>query len=398
VTRPEPFRIAVPAQDLADLTRRLRSARFPPDYENSDWRYGFPSDELRQSVDAWLDFDWRAQEDELNKLSHFRLTLDEVPIHFVHCRGRGPNSRALILSHGWPWTFWDWHETLGPLTDPEAYGGSPEDSFDVVVPSLPGFAFSTPLTRGGTGFSETADLWLRLMRDVLGYDSFFAAGGDMGNVISAQLGHKYPQHVRGVHLLGAIPLTLFAAPRGRPSAEARAGDWGFERPARPPEDPILARLPQHRPPPASSHRTVHMIEPQTIAAALHDSPVGLMAWLGKGRLLWSDRTRNDPPFTPEFLHTTYSLYWLTQSFGSSARMYWESAVAPWQPVHDGNPVVTAPTGITFFAHDMTSRSRFWCADYYNLIRASERAGGHFAPAEVPEIVVEELRATFRMIR
>jgi len=394
-----PFQVNFPQAALDDLQDRLARTRFAPDHHNEDWRYGVPTEELRRWVGAWRAFDWRAAEARINAFDHYRVEIDGVPIHFIHRPGRGPKPVPLVLTHGWPWTFWDWNATIGPLADPGAHGGDPADAFDVVVPSLPGFGFSTPLTRTDIGSFRTADLWVRLMRDVLGYDRFGAAGGDMGAVVTAQLGHAHADKLIGIHLLGAVPL----AP-ARPIPPGPLGpwnwDWGFEPPATPPSDPVLAAAPTSPPTTPSSHRVVHTVEPQTLAAGLHDSPAGLLAWLIKARRHWSD-CRGDVrnAFSEDFLLTTFSLYWLTESLASSVRAYRTGADHPWRPAHDRQPVVEAPTGISFFEYDQTSRSRFWTADYYNLIRTSyQPRGGHFSPAEVPATVVAEIRETFRRLR
>ncbi len=395
----EPFTIRFPEAAVADLRDRLRRTRFAPDMDNDDWSYGVPTAELRRWVDAWLAFDIRAMEARLNGFDNYRVEIDGVPIHFLHRRGRGPSPMPIILTHGWPWTYWDWAETVGPLADPAAFGGDPADAFDVVVPSLPGFGFSSPIREPLGGPFRNAELWRRLMTEVLGYDRFAAAGGDMGNLVTAQLGHAHPDQVIGVHLLGAVPFNA------RPHPNAVAGlewetDWGFERPATPPSNPILAARPLTPGAPPSAHRLVQSREPQTLAAGLHDSPAGMLAWLLKCRHFWRDhRTDVRTSFTEEFLLTTFSIYWLTETLWSSVRAYRARQQAPWTPAHDRTPLVEAPTGITFFEYDQTSRSRFWVDGYYNLVRVgySDRAG-HFAPAEAPAVVVEEIRQTFRLLR
>lgn len=393
------FKVAFSEAAIADLRDRLARTRFAPDHHNDDWAFGVPSAVLREWVEAWRRFDFRAAETSLNRFAHYRVEIDGVLIHFLHRPGVGPDPVPLILTHGWPWTFWDWNAVIDPLADPGAHGGDPADAFDVIVPSLPGFAFSTPLTATDMTATRTASLWVRLMSEVLGYRRFAAAGGDMGNIITAQLGHAHADRLIGIHLLGAIPL----AP-ARPAPPGPSGpwtyDWGFEKPAAPPVDPVLAAAPTSPPTALSSHRVVHTVEPQTLAAAMHDSPAGMMAWLLKARRHWSDnRGEVREAFSEEFLLTTFSLYWLTECFATSVRAYRAGADHPWRPAHDRTPVVEAPTGITFFEYDQTSRSRFWAADYYNLIRTSyQPRGGHFSPAEVPETVVAEIRETFRRLR
>ena len=191
---PERFEIKIEQPRVDDLQRRLEHVRWPIDVANDDWRYGAQRAYLEELVAHWrTDYDWREHERRINTYANFRTTIDDVPIHFIHERGVGPAPIPLILSHGWPWTFWDFEKVIRPLTDPAAFGGDPADAFDVVVPSLPGFGFSVPLTRTGINFQRTADLWVTLMRDVLGYDEFAAQGGDWGHLVSAQIGHALPR-------------------------------------------------------------------------------------------------------------------------------------------------------------------------------------------------------------
>ncbi len=390
----DPYEIRFDEGAIADLRVRLARTRFASDHHNDDWHYGVPTAVVERWVKAWQAFDFHSAARNLNRFENFRVELEGQPIHFIYCRGRGPASIPIILTHGWPWTFWDWHATIGPLTDPAAHGGDPADCFDVVVPSLPGFGFSTPLTAPAVSIPRTAELWLKLMSEVLGYDKFAAAGGDIGNLVTAQLGHKYADRLVGIHLLGAVPLAAKGA------GADWTTDWGFPKPDGSPLDPVLASLPTQPGAPPSAHRLVHTLEPQTLAHALHDSPAGMLAWLLKARHFWSD-SRGDVlnAFSEDFLLTTFSIYWLTESMASSMRLYRASADTPWEPSHTRMPIVETPTGITFFEYDQTSRSRSWAANYYNLIRLSyQPRGGHFSPAEKPKIVADEISATFRALR
>ena len=181
-------------------------------FRQSDWAYGTRYEELRELVDYWREqYDWRKHEQAINSFANYKTEIDGIPIHFIHEPGKGPKPIPLILSHGWPWTFWDFNKVIRPLSDPASFGGDPADAFDVVVPSLPGYGFSTPLTKTGINYWNTADLWVKLMRDELGYDKFAAQGGDWGAFITAQLGHKYAQHLIGVHVNLMVPLGFSAA-------------------------------------------------------------------------------------------------------------------------------------------------------------------------------------------
>ncbi len=373
-----PFTIAIPDADLDGLRRRLDRAELPPDIANDDWRYGVTSAYMADLLDHWRHrYDWRAHERAMNAHAQFRTGIDGVPVHFMHVKGRGTRPLPLLLGHGWPWTFWDFRKVLGPLSDPAAHGGDPADAFDLVLPSLPGFAFSNPLTVTGINFWRTADLWVELMRR-LGYDRFGAQGGDWGAFVAAQLGHKHADRIIGVHLHLAAPLDLFTG--GAPKPEDYDADeqaWlkrGFHRPK------------------AS--------RPQTISHALHDSPIGLMAWLLERRRGWSDCNGDvETRFSKDDLITGVMLYWLTRSFAPSARFHYEAVKQPWAPSHGRTPVVEAPTGIAVFPRDVILTPRRWAGRYYNLKRRTVMPqGGHFAPMEEPELLVEEIRAFFRPLR
>jgi len=393
VAKVEKFRVDIPQERLADLQRRLEQARFPHDYANDDWSYGTPLGSLRTLVDYWREgYDWRAQERAINAFDHYRVDVDGLPIHFVRAPGKGPSPLPLILSHGWPWTFWDLHRVIGPLSDPAAHGGDPADAFEVIVPSMPGFGFSTPLSRTGINFWTTADVWHRLMTEVLGFQRYAAQGGDWGALTTTQLGHKYAASLYGIHLSTVAPLSLFnherpwdvtggmLAPPGLGNAERTA---------------FLAW--QQR---IAAHVAVQVLDPQTLSYAMHDSPVGLLAWLIERRRAWGDcRAGLERAFDRDFLLTTAMLYWLTDSFVTSARFYAEAARNLWQPSHSRSPMVEAATGISHFSHDGTVGLGAGMESMFNLVfQQTHESGGHFAPAEAPEAIVSDLREMFRPLR
>ena len=386
---PEPFKIAIPEADLADLKRRLAVTRWADDFGNADWRYGVEAGWLREMVDYWRDqYDWRAQEAAMNALPHYRVTIDEVPIHFVHVRGKGPHPTPLVLTHGWPWTFWDFRELIGPLTDPAAYGGDPADAFDVVVPSLPGYGFSVPLRTTGIDVPAVARLWVRLMRDVLGYERFGAAGGDWGAAVTAQLGHAHGESLLGIYQ------TLPVYP-GLDLSQLTPGDFALD------EQWMVARNAQALPQ-IISHITVHSRDPQTLAYALVDSPVGTAAWLWERRRAWSDCDGDVfKVFDRDALCTLASIYWLTGTIGTSLRLYWEHFIHGMvTPVtHDRAPVIDVPTGYAIFPKEVTLAPRALVAANTDLRRWTLMPkGGHFGPAEQPQLIVDELRTFFGSLR
>lgn len=389
----EPFVISIGDEVLEDLRRRLRHARLPRDFANEDWSYGTNGAYLRELIDYWLHgYDWRARERAMNQLPHRRTVIDGLPIHFVHERGRGPAPIPLVLTHGWPWTFWDYRDVVGPLSDPVAFGGDPADAFDVIVPSLPGFAFSTPLTRTGVNAWTTADLWLELMTRVLGYERFGAAGGDWGAITTAQLAHKHGERLLGIYLVnGWAALELFSGERPwDPFAAYIAALSGDDR-------ALFIEWSRR----FASHVAVQVLDPQTLACAMHDSPAGLCAWLVERRRAWSDCGGDlERRFSKDTLLDHVMLYWATDAFSSSVRFYAEGARHRWTPAHGRSPLIEVPTGYTIFlpdtphlaAQEAIPRPFPVC---FSKVRDS---GGHFAPAEEPAAFVEDVRATFRPLR
>lgn len=384
---PVPFTVAIDDADLDDLRRRLAAVRWADDFGNDDWTYGVERGWLEDMVAYWRDtYDWRATEAAMNALPQWRVELDDIPIHYVHVRGKGPDPMPIVITHGWPWTFWDMRHLIGPLTDPAAHGGDPADSFDVIVPSLPGFGFSTPLRTTGVNVRRVAQLWTRLMTEVLGYDRFAAYGGDWGAIVTAELGHAHPEHLIGVDMsLAVIP----GVSRAAVTAEAWADDeaWMVARAA---ESERLIR----------SHVVVHTHDPQTLAYALADSPVGTAAWLWERRRAWSDCDGDVlRVFDRDELCTLASVYWLTGTIATSLRLYFEHFNGGWPALHDRRPAIGVPTGFSIFPRDVVFLPRAIAAERTDLRRWTVMPkGGHFGPAEQPALMVDELRAMFQPLR
>jgi pimeloyl-ACP methyl ester carboxylesterase len=301
-------------------------------------------------------------------------------------RGKGPAPIPLMLTHGWPWSFWDFHKLIGPLTDPAAYGLDPADCFDVIIPSLPGYGFSTPLATPGVNFSSTADLWVELMNR-LGYPRFATHGGDWGAFVSAQLGHKYADRVIGVHITLMAPLGFFTGD-SVPAEDYSDDERGWMKRG---QDFF-----RHE----AGYYALQSTKPQTVAYALNDSPVGLCAWIIEKRRTWSDCGGEiEQRFSKDDLLTTVMIYWLTQSYGTSARYYYEAAHRPWSPSHLRHPVVEAPTGVAVFLNEVVLQPKRWAERYYNLKRWTViPEGGHFAPMEQPHALVGDISAFFRPLR
>lgn len=382
------YHVAVSESELEHLRKRLRDTRWSPDFANDDWVYGTNAAYLKDLVEYWInEFDWRKQEAAINTVPHFCTRIENVPVHFIHCRGKGDNPIPLIMSHGWPWTFWDFAKVIAPLTDPTAFGGHPADCFDVIIPSLPGFGFSSPLHIPGINAVRTADLWHILMTERLGYRRYAVHGGDWGAFVSAQLAHKYYESVIGMYALGGAPLDCFN--KSLPTADQYADDeagW-FEKTTH-----FFER--------ESGYSAIQSTKPQTLSYGLIDSPVGLAAWLVEKRRSWSDCAGNvEQCFSKDELLTSIMIYWITQTIGTSARYYYESRKLPWQPTHDLHPPVPVPVGILKLDRDVCHWPRSTMDLFFNIQRWTRSdVGGHFAPAEIPELVTNELRAFFRPLR
>lgn len=377
--QPERFVIEVPDSEIEDLRERLGRTRFPGDFGNSDGRYGVQQDWLKPALDHWRDqFDWRAVEEEMNRLAHYRVVIDGIAIHYIHVRSGRPDAVPLILSHGWPWSFWDWRHVIAQLSGPVPEGAP---AFDLVIPSLPGFGFSTPLLTPGIDIPAIASLWHKLMTQVLGYCRFGAAGGDWGSLISAQLGHAYPEDVIGVGL------TL-------PFVPGESLENILARPFPPDEQWMAERMAAARPT-IMSHIAVQSSDPQTFAYALADSPAGLAAWLWERRLNWSDPRQESAARDIDSLCTLASIYWFTRSIGSSFRIYAEHFNKPWEKLREGDKVIPVPTQFTVAPKELALAPRQVVAQFANLQRWSVlKRGGHFAPAEAPEELAAEYRSFF----
>jgi pimeloyl-ACP methyl ester carboxylesterase len=377
-----PFSIHASDESLEDLRRRLAATRLP-DAVSDGWEDGASLPEMRELLVFWRDgFSWRRQEEELNRVPQFLADVDGETVHFAHVRGRGPAPTPLVLTHGWPGSFVEMRRLIPLLADPGAHGGDPADAFDVVVPSLPGYGFSgRPAARGMNAF-RIADLWSRLMTG-LGYARFGAQGGDFGASVSTCLALEHPDGLTGIHLNyvpGTYAPDLSSGPPVTAEEEAFLADqarWVAEE---------------------GGYQHEQRTFPQTLAYALNDSPAGLAAWIVEKFRGWSDcggdwRTR----FTAEELLTNVTIYWLTETIGSSMRLYREIALRPLRFAPGAR--VRTPTGIARFAKEEPFPPRSWVERGYDVARWTEfDRGGHFAAMEEPELLAGDIRAFFRTRR
>ncbi|MFF4410185.1 epoxide hydrolase family protein [Streptomyces sp. NPDC001404] len=396
-----PIKISVPGEQLDDLRARLKATRFPLDAGNDDGYYGVRRQYLAELVDYWATtYDWRAAEAAINAYEHYRVEIDGVPVHFMRRPGNGPDPVPLILTHGWPWTFWHWSKVAGPLADPGAHGGDPADAFEVIVPSLPGFGFSTPSpARPDLNAWKVADLWHTLMTEVLGHDRYGAGGSDMGSIVTGQLGHKYAAALHAIHIGTTLPLDVFNG--------YRAWDFthGQDIPEDAPEEIRRGIRAYHRK--FAAHIAIHVLDSGTLSYGLTDSPAGMLAWILERWDRWSDNHGDvENVFTKDDLLTHATIYWVNNTIGTSIRLYANAYRYPWQPSHDRQPPIEAPTGITFLGYEnppgVTTENRVQAfldsdlARWYNHVNLTvHQHGGHFMPWENPQAWTDDLRRTFR---
>ena len=378
---PTPFRSVTSAEALDDLRRRLRATRWPDQPADAGRSLGTDLTQLRELMAYWADgFDWPAQEAALNRLPRHRVDVGGLQVHVIHARAVAPTRPALplVLSHGWPDSAWRYLKVIPLLTDPGAHGADPADAFDVVVPDLPGFGWSEAPPQPLDSVA-VAGLWAELMT-VLGHERFGAAGGDLGSHVSRYLALDHPDRVVAVHRTdGGLP-SRAAFPDGlTPEEDAwfdEVAAWGASE---------------------GAYAAVHRTKPQTAAAGLNDSPAGLAAWIVEKLRSWSD-SHGDllSVFTADEVLTNLTIYWLTETIGSSMRMYAANAAIP--PAQLARRV-EVPSGFSLFAGDILRPPRAWLERTTNLVRFTEPArGGHFAPFEQPELYAAELRDFFRPYR
>ncbi|WP_132150084.1 epoxide hydrolase family protein [Kribbella antiqua] len=373
------FRVEVGQAALDDLGERLGRVRWPRQLPGAGWARGVPVGYLRHVVSYWQrEYDWRRWEARLNGFAQYTTTIDEQTIHFLHVRSPEADALPLIMTHGWPGSVAEFIDVLGPLTDPASYGGNPRDAFHVVTPSVPGHGFSVPMATGWD-HQRIARAWAELMRR-LGYERYGAQGGDTGSVVSPLLGHVDREHVVGVHINGGLAF---------PAIEA--GDVEH-----------LTDVERRRLTAAEQLRTVGTgyaelqgTRPQTVSFGLSDSPVGQLAWILEKFWEWTDPARALPEDAVELDHllTDASIYWFTNTSASSANLYYENRASFNEPSEPSG----VPTGIAVFPTDPAIRRVL--DRRHHIVHWSEFArGGHFAALEAPDLLVDDIRSFFRLVR
>ena len=379
-----PFKINVPDSVLHDLHERLVRTRWPDEIPSSGWDYGSNLDYIKELVDYWkTKFDWRAQEKLITSFSHFKPDVNGLGIHFVHEKGKGPNPMPLVITHGWPGTFFEMYKVIPMLSDPVNHGGDASDSFDVVAPSMPGYGFSSASANRGLDIFTIADMWATLMSKNLGYKRFGAQGGDWGARVTAKLGLSHGDKVIGIHTTSTTSPTPYLGTGSRELSEA--------------ENKMLKQREQWLAD-EGGYSHIQSTKPQTLSYGLNDSPVGLAAWIVEKYRRWSDCEGDvETRFTKDELLTTITIYWATQSINSSTRLYYEAFSKPWNLGE--NEKIQVPVAIAAFPNENTVPLREWSERSYNVQHWTDMpAGGHFAALEEPEKLVEDIRHFFKGLR
>ena len=373
-----PFKIHIDDAELADLKRRLRATRWPDAQTAGGWGQGIPLDYVQKVCDYWAhEYDWRKTEARLNALPQFQTDLDGVSIHFLHIRSRHDDALPLVLTHGWPGSIIEFLKIIPALTDPTAHGGQASDAFHVVCPSLPGYGFSGKPKQSGWAVEKIARAWSELMLR-LGYQRYYAQGGDWGAVVTTAIALQDTEHCHGVHLNMPVvrpdPATMSSL-----TQEEKDGLAGM----------------QHYQDWDSGYSKQQSTRPQSLGYGLADSPAGQAAWILEKFWAWTDCNGNpENALTRDEMLDDVMLYWLPNAAASSARLYWES----FNKINYDR--VRIPVGCSVFPKEIFRVSRRWVQKRYpNLVYWNRLdKGGHFAAFEQPELFVRELRACFRKMR
>jgi len=373
-----PFKIDIPQSQLDDLKARLANTRWPEKETVDDWSQGSPLAAVQDLCDYWQNsYDWRRCEDRLNNFDNFTTEIDGLNIHFIHVRSPHKNAMPLLLTHGWPGSVIEFMKVIGPLTNPTEHGGSAEDAFDVVIPSLPGFGFSEKPKSTGWGISKIAAAWISLMKR-LGYSQFVAQGGDWGAGITTAIGAINPEECLGIHL--NMPIVFpeqadFAnlTPREQAAVDKMQFYQDFD----------------------SGYSKQQATRPQSIGYGLVDSPSAQAAWIYEKFYAWTDNNgKPEDALSRDEMLDNIMLYWLPATGASSARLYWESFSEM------NGTKLSLPVGVSIFPEELFRPSRRWAERAYdNIIHWNElNQGGHFAAFEQPETFTQEVRNCFRSLR
>lgn len=376
-TTVKPFTINVPDELLEDLTRRLRSTRWPEAELVDDWSQGTPLLYVRDVCEYWADgYDWRKSEVALNRFDQFTTVIDGLDLHFVHARSPHEDAMPLLITHGWPGSFVEFHKIIEPLTNPTAYGGDAADAFHVIAPSLPGFGFSGKPETTGWGVDKIASVFVQLMKR-LGYHRYVAQGGDWGSAITTAIGATDVEHCAAIH----VTLAMGARPKidGTPTPQEQRALDGIT---------YYAEW-------DAGYSKEQATRPQTVGYGLVDSPAGQAAWILEKFWAWTDCDGHpENVLTRDELLDNIMMYWINGNGASSARLYWESFGS------GTRHTVSIPSGFAVFPKEIVPPVRSWVESSFTDIRhwSEHETGGHFAAFEIPETFVAELRTFLHLFR
>ena len=377
-----PFQIEVPVETLELIRRQVASYAWHEMPDDGGWAYGANLEYMKELCAYWLDeFDWRVQEAAINRFAHFIAPVDGIDLHFIHEKGSGPAPMPLIISHGWPGSIVEFLKIIEPLAHPERFGGSSEDAFDVIAPSLPGFGFSGRPSRP-IGPRKIARLFDTLMTDVLEYPSYLAQGGDWGGAISSWLGFEHAPACRAIH----INIFTMRPPNGPQSREEEAWATQFKR------DQLME----------DGYRTQQATKPQTLSYAMMDSPVGVAAWIIEKFNSWSDTVGDniESVYTKDELLTNIMVYLVTKTFNTASWIYYGRREEGGRVLSPDGQRVEVPTAAALFPAELLSwPPRSYAERVYNITRWTEMPrGGHFAALEQPTLLIDDIRAFARTLR
>ncbi len=377
-----PFQIQVSDAELDDLKRRILATRWPETELVDDWTQGIPLAYMQEIANYWANkYDWRERESKLNAFAQFKTDIEGLDIHFIHVRSEHENALPLIITHGWPGSVVEFLEVIEPLAHPERFGGSEDDAFDVIAPSLPGFGFSGK-PRRPIGPRKMASLFAELMTGVLGYDGYLAQGGDWGGAISSWLGYEHAPACRGIHI-NIMTMRHADGPQG---AQEVAWATRFE------EEQELEM----------GYRTQQATKPQTLSYAMMDSPVGVAAWIIEKWNSWSDTEGDDieSVYTKDRLLANIMVYLVTGTFNTASWIYYGRREEGGRLLSPEGKRVEVPTGCARFPAELLSwPPRSYVERVYNVTHWTEMpCGGHFAAMEQPDLLIEDIRTFARALR
>lgn len=377
-----PFRLDVPDSTLEQIRGRVANYPWHEMPDDGGWEYGTNLDYMKDLCAYWVEeYDWRKHEARINHFSHKRATIDGIDLHFIYERGSGPAPKPLIISHGWPGSVAEFLDIIEPLAHPERFGGSIDDAFDVIAPSLPGFGFSGRPSRP-MGPRGMARVFNKLMTEVLGYERYLAQGGDWGGAITSWLGFEHAPACQAIH----INVLTMRTPDGPQGAEERAWEQSFER------DQIMQ----------DGYRTQQATKPQTLSYAMMDSPVGVAAWLVEKFNAWSDTTGDDieSAHDKDSLLTHIMIYLVTRTFNTASWIYYGRREEGGRVLSPEGRRVEVPSAMALFPAEMLAwPPRSYVERLYNVTQWSEMPrGGHFAALEAPDLLIADIRKFARQLR